>query len=246
MAKSFNHHPEIYSDQSALEIVPILTDIFRPTNVIDVGCGLGNFLKIFSQNGVTDFLGLDGDWVDRKLLTQNIAEDKFKKIDLDNEFTSFVKEHSFKYDLLISLEVAEHLKPSTAPYFVSSLCRLSDNIIFSAAIPFQGGENHINEQWPTYWIELFKANGFVCRDVIRPKIWDNSKIHWWYRQNMLYFKRDENNAVQNASSETGVYNIVHPELHLLRSKWINDLNNGKFTFGYYFLVLKRILSKKLK
>jgi len=246
MAKKFNHNVGVYNDQSALEIVPILMDKFNPKSVIDIGCGIGNFLKIFSQYGVNEILGIDGDWVDKELLIQNIPEEKFKKIDLNTEFKSFVKDYSYKYDLLISLEVAEHLAPATAQDFISCLCGLSDNIIFSAAIPFQGGENHVNEQWPSYWIELFKSNGFVCNNFMRPLIWNNTNIHWWYRQNMLYFKRNVELIDQPVNADISLYNIVHPDLYLANAKWSSDFTIGKFALGYYFMIFKKIFLRKIK
>ena len=64
---------------------------------------------------------------------------------------------------------------------------LSDFVLFSAAIPDQGGMGHINEKWPTYWISLFEDRDYVCIDAIRKNIWNDDSIPWWYRQNALLF-----------------------------------------------------------
>ena len=76
---------------------------------------------------------------------------------------------SDKYDLAISLEVAEHLSPSRSCGFIDDLTNLSDVVLFSAAIPMQGGTNHINEQPISYWANLFLERGFVPISCIRPK-----------------------------------------------------------------------------
>ena len=92
----------------------------------------------------------------------------------------------------MTLEVGEHLSPARADSFVEDLTRLSDVILFSAAIPAQGGTNHVNEQWQSYWAEKFSRRGYVTVDCIRPKIWANSAADICYRQNiLLYVKSTE-------------------------------------------------------
>jgi len=104
-----------------------------------------------------------------------------------------------KFDLVISLEVAEHLPRECSGVFIESLTRLGPVIIFSAAIPFQGGTDHVNEQWPDYWARRFNEKDFMAVDCIRKKIWQNDNVFYWYAQNILmYVKRD--------------YLEVHPEL----------------------------------
>ena len=92
-----------------------------------------------------------------------------------------------RYDLAISIEVAEHIEPGNAEEFVRLLTGLSDTVLFSAAIPGQGGTGHVNEQWPEYWAALFRASGYGAMDCLRTKIWDDAQIPFWYRQNCLIF-----------------------------------------------------------
>lgn len=102
---------------------------------------------------------------------------------------SFISER--RYDLAISLEVAEHLPPHRAKNFVGLLTDLSDFILFPAAIPFQGGKNHVNEQWQDYWTELFESHAYILFDFIRGKIWKDDRIPPWYRQNILFFAQKD-------------------------------------------------------
>ena len=172
------------SKQSAQEIVPLVMEMIAPKSVIDVGCGIGTWLSVFSEYGVDDILGVDGDFVDREMLW--ISRDNFlahnlrKPLRIEKEF-----------DLVLSVEVAEHLPAECAEDFVKLLVGLGPIVLFSAAIPFQGGTNHINEQWPDYWMRLFKHHGYVAIDALRKKIWKNDAIEWWYRQNSLIFAREE-------------------------------------------------------
>jgi SAM-dependent methyltransferase len=172
------------SFQSALEIVPLLLKLFPASSVLDVGCGIGSWLKVFEDAGVHDYLGIDGDYVD--LNTLRIPREKFKAADVSKPI-----DLDRKYDLAVCLEVGEHLPPDAAPALVKTLASASDVIVFSAAIPSQGGVKHVNEQWPAYWAELFKAQGYTCIDCIRPQLWDNPRVGQWFVQNMLVYARGE-------------------------------------------------------
>jgi SAM-dependent methyltransferase len=172
------------SRRSAEVVVPIVLEILKPTSVIDVGCGDGTWLSVFIEMGVKDVCGLDGKYVNATQL--RIPQDLFKPTDLSSPFTV-----ARKFDLAMSLEVAEHLPPSSAKGFVESLSRLAPLVLFSAAIPLQGGTNHLNEQWPDYWVELFGAHDYLPIDFIRGRIWSNPQVEWYYAQNTLLFARPE-------------------------------------------------------
>jgi hypothetical protein len=62
--------------------------------------------------------------------------------------------------------------------------------LFSAAVPGQTGDGHVNEQWPDYWIDKFKQQGYSFADIIRPAVWENEDVLWWYAQNTFLFFRD--------------------------------------------------------
>lgn len=168
---------------SAEEVVPIIKKLIDPQSVVDVGCGTGTWLSVFSRYGTDDILGIDGDYVNKEML--EIPESRFRASDLTQPF-----EAGRTYDLAVSLEVAEHLPPSSAAGFVQSLTALAPVVMFSAAIPFQGGTLHLNEQWPEYWAKLFAAHHYRVVDCIRERIWDNPNVEHWYAQNILLFVRD--------------------------------------------------------
>src|SRR5436309_14636146 len=128
------------SRQSAEAIVPLVFALLKPQSVIDVGCGLGTWLSVFEEFGVKDVFGIDGDHVDRSML--QISNERFTAFDLKKPI-----QIDRRFDLVVSLEVAEHLPKDCAKTFVHSLTRLGPVILFSAAIPFQGGRAHLNEQW---------------------------------------------------------------------------------------------------
>lgn len=124
--------------------------------------------------------------------------------------------------MVISLEVAEHLPENRAEGFVRDLCLLGDIILFSAAVPRQGGTEHINEQWQTYWANKFDKNGFDAFDIIRPKIYDDYRVPLWYRNNMIvYVKRNTKLCEQMKENvDSRVLDMLLPEMH---KKIMNEL-----------------------
>lgn len=186
-------------------VVPIIMDMLHPRSVLDVGCGTGVWLKTFAEAGVTDYLGLDDPATDRKLL--KIDEAHFLPKDLRSTIRL-----GRTFDLVVSLEVAEHLEADFADAFVSTLVTHGNTILFSAAIPGQGGQHHVNEQWPVAWQARFEAHGFYFHDTLRAKIWNDQRIHWWYRQNMFLLKKEKPITVQFP------LDAVHPGLFETRLK----------------------------
>ena len=181
---------------SARVIVPFVIEEFHPDSVIDFGCGTGAWLHEFYMRGVTTVLGLDGSEEGHALIPNN----SFKVVDLSMPY-----ELEHKYDLAISLEVAEHLPESVADIFVQNITSASDNILWSAAVPGQRGLNHINEQWPSYWVAKFSRAGYYCNGSFRYQFWNDDRIETWYKQNILLFSR------LRPEWNDRVMDIIHPD-----------------------------------
>lgn len=199
------------SARSAATVTPLVMAVLNPTRVVDVGCGVGAWAAAFRAAGATRVVGIDGDYVDRSLLL--IPKEDFLPMDLEADWR--VDE---QFDLVVSLEVGEHLLEQAAEAFVQRLCRLADAVLFSAAIPNQGGNDHRNEQWPTYWARRFDACGFACFDMIRSRVWSNPAVDVWYKQNTLLYCRKGSKAYESVTascdpvSADAVMSFVHPEL----------------------------------
>ncbi|MBR1646203.1 MAG: methyltransferase domain-containing protein [Selenomonadaceae bacterium] len=202
------------SFKSAIEILPLVAEFVHPRSVVDVGCGVGTWLAVWQKHG-TEIYGVDGDYVDRSQLF--IDEKFFHPADLENRLKL-----KRRFDLAMSLEVAEHLSPERADSFVEDLTRLSDLILFSAAIPAQGGTNHVNEQWPSYWAQKFLQFGYIGIDCLRPKIWTNDAIEISRRQNIfIYAKSAELYRYPELQDyylkyrDVTIFDAVHPKLWAL-------------------------------
>ncbi len=158
---------------------PVLAAL-RPRSVVDIGCGLGSWLAVARDSGVSEIIGVDGPWIDRTRLAIPPAD--FKEADLGQPLTL-----GRSFDLAICLETAEHLPCDRASSFVGDLVALAPVVLFSAAIPGQGGWNHVNEQWSDYWTELFQQHDYRRVDAIRWRHWDDSSIEPWYVQNAFLY-----------------------------------------------------------
>lgn len=203
------------SRQSAETVVPLILELVNARSVVDVGCSIGTWLSVFRAHGVSDVLGIDGDYVPRAQL--EIPAEQFHAADLARPL-----QIGRRFDLAVSLEVAEHLPPSASEVFVASLVDLADLVLFSAAIPRQRGSGHVNERWQSWWAGRFAEHGFLPVDCVRRRIWSDPKVEWWYAQNViLYVSRDHlagNPRLQKEHELMGTdqLSMVHPARYV---KW---------------------------
>jgi SAM-dependent methyltransferase len=206
------------AQQSARVLVPMVLRYVHSRSVIDVGCGQGTWLSVFREHGVEDVWGVDGSHVDERLL--EIPAQRFLAADLSRPLSL-----KRRFDLVVSLEVAEHLPADCADDFVESLTRLGPVVLFSAAIPYQGGACHLNEQWPSYWANRFHDRGYEPVDCLRRHIWEDRRVEWWYAQNALFYVErgylDCHPLLQKEYEFAGrtVLPLVHPKRFLEWVEW---------------------------
>jgi len=169
--------------RSAERIVPKVIASFPVHSVVDFGCGRGAWLSVWAKAG-SSVTGVDGPFVDQRRLL--IDSDCFHNADLACPI-----DLGRRFDLVQSLEVAEHLPPASGEKFIETLVAHGCRVLFSAAIPGQGGEHHINEQPVEYWRSIFKKGGYVAIDFLRPLILDDAAVERWYRYNILLYVRED-------------------------------------------------------
>lgn len=168
--------------ESAQAVVPLVRQLIRAHTVVDVGCGEGWWAHEFAQGGAA-VVGVDSRHLTSSPLdraTQFVAHDLTEPLPLP-AFGGF--------DLAVCLEVGEHLPAARADGLVADLCALAPVVLWSAAIPGQGGAGHVNEQWPDYWVQRFTAHGMTVSGALRWMIWDDERVENWYRQNLLVAAR---------------------------------------------------------
>jgi Methyltransferase domain len=165
---------------SANVIVPLILGMVPAKSVVDVGCGRGAWLSVFCEHGIQHIAGYDGAYVDRSALL--IPESCFSAVDLARPFHI-----DGNFELAVCLEVGEHLPIRSSRGLVNTLCNAAPVVLFSTAVPGQGGTHHINEQWPDFWRRLFADRGYDRIDCIRPKVWGERAVATWYRQNIVVY-----------------------------------------------------------
>lgn len=181
---SFYNEQESGSYISAQRLLPLVFNVFKPLSVIDIGCGVGYWLRVCQNLGAREVLGVEGPHLTKELFRLNPME-------LQTADLKFPLNLSKRYDLAISMEVAEHLPENSADVFVQNLVKASDIILFSAAIVAQKGTYHINEQMPEYWAKKFLQHDYSPIDYLRPRIWNDNNIEYWYRQNSIIYLKNE-------------------------------------------------------
>lgn len=186
---------------SAAVIAPLVYDLIQPQRVADIGCGEGWFAKAFEDLGCS-VQGYEGEWaVGTGGVTRAGVPVEARDLACEGDFA--------ECDLVVCLEVAEHLPPTRARSFVRDLCATAPVVLFSAAVPDQGGEGHLNEQWPAYWVECFRRHDFEVSDDLRWRIWDDDRVDSWYRQNLLIAVRRQE-APKLSLSLSPVAPVIHP------------------------------------
>ena len=155
-----------------------------PGTLIDVGCGGGFLLSALAERGVTCF-GLEYSQAGIELCRS--AGLDVRQFDLEHD--SF---DGGSFDLVVSMEVAEHLPASVADRFVDLLTGVAPVVVFTAARPGQVGTDHVNEQPREYWIERFAARGFAPDEALAAAWqgeWERLGVIECYRDNLMVFSR---------------------------------------------------------
>ena len=244
MAIDYDHSPSVHTLEGPRVALPLFFESVQPRSVLDVGCGVGAWLKAARECGVSEVRGLDGVLIPEEKLLFPLQF--FQLQDLTVAF-----DLGRRFDAVICLEVAEHLHSQHASLLIGSLTRHSDLIFFSAACPGQYGQHHVNGQWPAFWQGLFNEQGFKCSDELRWKMWEEARIEPWYRQNLLVARR----VPSVAGTEPRIKAVVHPEMQLLMKpaprpvsfeKHVAQIEHGSMPAGWYLRTTFLAFAQKAK
>ena len=247
----FDHKCNLHSVSGAWAALHKLFAGLPPTSVLDIGCGTGTWLRAALDLGVSEVYGIDGVPIepDELLVPQQFfqVEDLTRRIDLGR-----------KFDIVLCLELAEHLPADAAPTLIDTLVTHSDLILFSAAAPYQQGQHHINCQWPSYWQDLFNMQGYVCDDSFRWQLWEIQAVEPWYRQNIFVARR----ASVIAGQEPRINSVIHPDMLRIKAfevferiereverrsvnKCIDEIETGSKSLSWYISLFSKTIATKV-
>ena len=198
---NYNHELNQHCGEAAQVIVPIVVAEISPSSVLDVGCGIGDWLREFNQHGVRDYMGIDGIGLEGREYHADPA--RFKMVNLAHDWNL-----DRKYDLVLCLEVAEHIPEHASDVLLECIARHGKTILFSAALPSQPGQGHVNCQPPEYWQLKFNRLGFSCADPWRVRLWNKDFPEYWYKQNMFLARH----VSFNPESEPRLRHLIHPDM----------------------------------
>ena len=174
-AETINHH---YDDSFCLKLKDMCRD-FR--SVVDFGCGNAGYAKsIKKENPDIVVDAFDGNPNVGKI-TNGFGEN----LDLSREFNLHRK-----YDVVISLEVAEHIpKEHEATYINNISSHCNRLLVFSWAKVGQGGKGHINEQNKDYVLKILREKGFVLNRALSEELQSSATVCYWFKETSLVFDR---------------------------------------------------------
>lgn len=185
--------------RSSSIMVPWIMERFQPKTMVDIGCGDGAWCRAFRERGC------DATGIDNKPYGEVEWINSYIRINLAKQAPSLDKR-----DLVLCLEVLEHLPVDAGLQLVGVMCRTAPVVICGAGIPKQGGLGHVNEQWPSYWAEAFSKHGYYACDDLRSVFWGDIRIAPWYRQDTLIWTTEEL-AVRYKLTLATLLDVVHPD-----------------------------------
>lgn len=224
----YDHSRNLHTANGPREAFNFLFTDKPPRSLLDVGCGTGTWLKAALDAGIKDVYGVDGVAIPEDSLL--IPRSVFSQRDFTQPWNL-----GRRFDAVLCLEVAEHLYEVHASQLLDTLVAHADMVIFSAACPGQRGQHHVNCQWPNWWQKHFNDRGYICDDAVRWRIWANSRIEPWYRQNMFCAFLDPHYA----GKERRIPSVIHPELledvawDHVKGRFLAQIENGSLPVSWY-------------
>ena len=139
-------------DAKARQIV----ETIGPKSVLDVGCAYGYLV------GALRRLGVEAYGIDASAHAIGSADEEIRPYCAVRSALDPLPEHFPKhFDLVVTIEVIEHLYEEDCDAFIHNICSYTDDILFSSTPSDIADVTHFNVQQPEYFAKRFAREGFI-------------------------------------------------------------------------------------
>jgi SAM-dependent methyltransferase len=180
------HWENFFMDVAPFQYIAVK---YKPDSVFDVGCGIGAYLILFKHSGSSKVLGVDGIPISATILRST----EYREVDLSQPISL-----DRKFDLVMCLEVAEHLPEDSSSTLMDTVRQHAGGlIIFSAAEPGQPGHGHINTVAISEWLQRWGAVGWfpVLDETLAMRALATLP---WFKRNIIVLRKGANEATNEA------------------------------------------------
>lgn len=136
-------------------VAKMLRDSLQVNTVLDAGCACGHLVAAFREIGVEAW-GVD---ISEYAISQ-VTEECKPYCAVASLTESLPAHFPRRYDLVLNIEILEHMTPEDGSRALYNLCRYSDTVLFSSTPDDTVEKTHVNVQPLSYWIAKFHQQGF--------------------------------------------------------------------------------------
>lgn len=199
-----------YTKGFLTQIAQKIADDLHPRTVLDAGCAMGHLVAALRDLGVEAY-GVDIS----KYAISKVREDirPFCKVgSLTEPLPAGLPD---RYDLVVTVEVLEHLYEDEGRQAIRNICKLTDEVLFTSTPDDFTEPTHVNVQQREYWCRVFFENGFVDDLNYRPR---------YLTSHALLFRRSANmgRQIEDYERNIRISECVHQQETAHWSKAVED------------------------
>jgi len=158
----------------------IATYYKTPATAVDLGCGDGQYCRIFKTYNWPLVHGYEGA---SQIANLGVYNQVFQ-VDLSKPLCE-----STSYEFVLCLEVGEHIPRKHEQVFIENVCKFcKKHLVISWAIPGQGGTGHFNERPNSYIVDEFVGRGFKFNNKLTDRLRKHISVRWFRNTVMVFYR----------------------------------------------------------
>lgn len=162
------------------KVLSMVMDKYKPSSILDVGCGPGRYFRLYHEKNIKDVVGIDISGKALKLANKNFPDVETIKMKVEDiEF-----EHK-RFDLAISNRALQHIPKKNIDAAIEKIC-YSSNLVYLNELTDSDGVSESKMMLKHDYEKIFERNGFMLKEkgYIEPTEIKGRKIG---RQTWLFF-----------------------------------------------------------